>query len=87
MHAGQKHAILWMAHALPLYAIRFALSPSEAMQMLASLNLEEEWVTGCRKAVTMRQAVRGVNPCFFKPWVLQQLGGVGMNAYGVPELQ
>ena len=87
MHAGKKNAILWMAHALPLYAIRFALQPSEAMQVLASLKLEEEWVTGSRKTATMRQVVRDVNPCFFRPWVLQQLGTVGMNAYDVPELQ
>ena len=84
MRAGQGTSILWMAHVLPLYAIRFRLPPAEALQLLASLQLGE-WVDGFRKSLPLRAVVKGVNPHFFKPWV-SQMGTVCMNAYEVPEL-
>lgn len=84
MKAGQGTSILWAAHVLPLYVIRFRLSPAEALQQLASLRLGE-WVDGFRKSEPLRAVVKGVNPHFFRPWAAQ-MGSVCMNAYEVPEL-
>lgn len=84
MRTGSATNILWMAHVLPLYAIRFRLSPQEALQLLESLNLAD-WVTGSKNAKTMREIVKAINPRLFKPWVLQG-GTVAMNAYDIPEI-
>jgi hypothetical protein len=86
--SGSATSILWLAHVLPLYVIRFKLTPTEALNLLGSLRLGD-WVSSSsapdKKERTIRDMVKGINPRFFKPWVIQ-LGTVSMNAYDVPEL-
>ena len=86
MKSASTTNILWMAHVLPLYVIRFRLSPRESLELLASLDLGE-WMTPGKKEGTLRALVKGISPCFFAPWATQTLGSVCMNVYDVPELQ
>jgi hypothetical protein len=57
MSAADDSSILWAAHVLPLYAIRFGLSPAEAMRRFFALRLHD-WVSGKKKHVTLQQATR-----------------------------
>ncbi len=83
MRAASKFNIFWMPHVLPLYAVRFRLSPEEALQLLASLNLEQ-WVDGDRKEVGIRELTRQITPSFLQ--VVHNIGGISMPCLNVPEM-
>lgn len=83
MKAADRFNILWLAHVLPLYVVRFRLSPEEAMQLLVSLKLSE-WVDGPRNGIGIRDLVRNVSPSFFQ--CIHQLGGVYMQGLDIPEM-
>lgn len=57
MAAAADSSILWAAHVMPLYAIRFGLPPAEALRRFFELRLGD-WVHGSRKNVTLSQIVR-----------------------------
>ena len=84
MKAAKHCSILWFAHVLPLYAIMFRLTPSEALDLLAGLELAD-WVDGDKKNLSMRDIVKGIHPHFFRQWAFQP-GTVGMNACDVPDM-
>lgn len=41
MNAGKEFRVLWMAHVLPIYVVRFDLSPDEGMQLFASMEVQK----------------------------------------------
>ena len=57
MAAAADTSILWAAHVLPLYAIRFDLKPAEALRRFFDLRLGE-WVDGSKKTCTLSQIVK-----------------------------
>jgi hypothetical protein len=64
MAAAADTSILWAAHVLPLYAVRFDLSPAEALRRFFALRLGD-WVDGSRKSCTMSQILRSFRSgCF-----------------------
>ena len=83
MKAADRFNIFWLAHVLPLYVVRFRLSPEEGLQLLVALKLSE-WVDGPRSSVGIRELVRDVSPSFFQS--VHQLGGVYMQGFDVPDL-
>jgi len=83
MKAAARYKILWVAHVLPLYAIRFRLSAEEALKLLASLELEE-WVEGDKKDVGIRDLVRHISPSFLQ--AVYPLGGISVPCLNVPEM-
>lgn len=89
MKAAMPYSILWFAHVLPLYAVRFRLSPSEAMKMLLDMNLAS-WVNRSddgkanNSGQSLGELTRKINPAFFQS--LHAPGTVFINAYGIPEM-
>jgi hypothetical protein len=61
MESASRFDILWMAHVLPLYVLRFALDRREAMALLWKLDLWS-WVDGSRKKLSLRELVKEIHP-------------------------
>ena len=82
MNAGRDTSILWMAHVLPLYVLRFGLSKEEAIDLLCSMNLCD-WVNGCKKDVCLSDLTKGVHPAHL---TCPHNAGATCITLGVPDI-
>jgi hypothetical protein len=80
MKSASKFDILWMAHVLPLYVVRFSLTKREAMGLLDQLDLLS-WVDGERKSLSLAELVRDINPAHLSD---AKLPGAASITSGVP---
>jgi hypothetical protein len=63
MREGKSHSILWAAHVLPIYVLRFNLNIRDALKLLEDLELEQ-WVDGSYSDKTISVLVKNVKACF-----------------------
>jgi hypothetical protein len=80
MKSASKFDILWMAHVLPLYVVRFSLTKREAMGLLDQLDLLS-WLDGKRKSLSLAELVWDINPAHLSD---AKLPGAASITSGVP---
>jgi hypothetical protein len=88
MKSASKFDILWMAHVLLLYVVRFSLTKREAMGLLDQLDLLS-WLDGKRKSLSLAELVWDINPAHLSdaklPGAVSITSGVPMQLLVLPQ--
>lgn len=77
MKAGWDKRVAWMQHVLPIYVVRFSLTPGEALKLYSSMDLGSVFgPLHTSSTTTFRALVKGVHPRFLRD--PSSIGGMHM---------